>query len=117
MLVIVGLNESLTMYPQDFTQDGQLTWVMEGKRLQQNRVHHAENGGNGADAQSYGQEGGQGKSRRLAQGADAHSKIQEQGLHGISLRHSHENRHVSSHIAYSPRVMFSVVCGHWACEK
>src|SRR5229473_7146194 len=87
MPVIVGLNKSLTSYSHDFTQDSQLTWVMEGERLQQNRVHHAEYGGNGADAQSYGQEGGQGKSRRLAQGADAHSKIQEQGLHGISLRH------------------------------
>jgi hypothetical protein len=64
-----------------------LTWVVEGKRLQQNRVHNAENRANGAYAQSYRQEGGQGKSRRLAQGADAHSKIQEQGLHGISHRH------------------------------
>jgi hypothetical protein len=60
---------------------------VESKGLQQDRVHHAENRGDGAYAQSYGQEGGQGKSRRLAQGANAHSKIQEQGLHGISLRH------------------------------
>jgi hypothetical protein len=87
MPVIVGLNKSLIAYPYDFTQDSQLTWVLEGKRLQQNRVHHAENGGNCADAQSYGQESDQGKSRRPAQGADAQSKIQEQGLHGISLRH------------------------------
>ena len=58
MPVVVGRNDSLTVYPHHFTQNSQATWIMEGKRLKQNRVHHAENGGNGADAQSYGQEGG-----------------------------------------------------------
>src|SRR5579859_2583642 len=91
MPVIVGGNHGLTADTYDFTQDSQLTRVMEGKRLQQNGVHYTENGGNGAYGQRYGQERGQGKSRRLAQGADAHSKIEEQGQHEFSIRQGYPN--------------------------
>ena len=76
MPVVVGCNGCLTARTHDLTQDNQAIWITEGERLQQNRVHHAENGGNGADAQSHGQEGGQRKSWRPAQGANAQSKIQ-----------------------------------------
>src|SRR6185437_12801404 len=59
----------------------QLLQVRERKRMEQERVHHAEDSGISADAEGQGEHRHGGKTRALAQHAQAVAKIVQQGLH------------------------------------
>ena len=53
----------------------QLAGMRQGQRLQQDRVNHAEDGSDRANAEGQREDGGEGKSGRSAQGANAEAQI------------------------------------------
>ncbi len=54
--------------------------VGDGKRAQEHRVHDAEDGGVGSDAQSKREDGGEGEAGTLAHGAQAEAEIAEEAI-------------------------------------
>ena len=58
--------------------------VVVGQRPQQHRVHDAEDGGRGADAERDRQDGGDGKRRLASQAAERKQNVADKRFHGIS---------------------------------
>ncbi len=71
-----------------FLQQHDPLWLLHGKRPQQHRIHHAEDGSVGADAQREREDGNHGKRRALAEQAPTVANVVEESGHPMKRKHA-----------------------------